>query len=250
MSTNWEIFHTEIDGHLAFIQFDDGLAQQIDQYELPNLAKFQVEFASPAPEGMVPHNEIDLLATLEEEIASWCEDTGSAYAGRVTGDNCQTYFCYTSQTRLEAEMMAEHLNMYTGYEIGLSFDADPQKAAYWQGLYPTEEERRSILDMKVIETLQGQGDRLEAQREIEHFASFETRQQADMFVTWARNERFVIEQVASPDEDLPSFLVVFTHKGRPVLDEMTPHTTAVTEAAARLGGRYEGWTCEVCVTMH
>lgn len=250
MSTNWEIFHTEIDGRLAFIQFDDGVAHSINQIDLPNLVKFQIEFASPAPEGLAPQSEMAVLNNLEEEISSWCEDTGGCYVGRVTGDGCQTYFCYTAQDRLDAEMMAEHLNMHSGYEIGLGFDADPEKTAYWEGLYPTDQERRSILDMKVIESLQAQGDRADLDRTIDHFASIDTRQQADMFVNWLRKERFCIEQVAAPDEDLPFFLVAFNHRGRPILDEIAAHTIAISEHARSLGGRYEGWTCEICETMH
>jgi hypothetical protein len=250
MSSNWEIFHTEIDGQLALIQFDDGLAGQINEFNLPNLVKFQVEFIGNAPEGMAPQGEVKLLNLLEEEIESWAEDTGSCYAGRVTGEGCRTFFCYTASEEEDAIALAEHLNMHTGYEIGLKFEADPDKSAYWQGLYPTEEERRSIEDMKVIAHLQQMGDRLENPREIEHFASFDTRQQADMFVVWARNEKFVIEQVASPGDDLPSYLVVFSHTGCPLLDELTPHTTAISHHAARLGGEYQGWTCKISETLH
>ena len=250
MSSNWEIFHTEIDGNLAFIQFDDGLSQKINQFDLPNLLKLQVQFNSSDPEGMAPQSEVPTLNMLEEEVASWAEDTGACYAGQVTGNGCRTFFCYTSATSDDSRDLAEHLNMQTGYEIGMKFDADPHKTAYWAGLYPTGHERRSIEDMKIIEHLEKLGDRLDTPREIEHFASFDSRQQADMFVIWARNARFSIEQVAAPTQDVQAYIVVFKHSGRPVLDELIPHTTAIEKNASRIGGEYQGWTCEVCETLH
>ncbi len=242
MSENWEIYRVGIDGQSAFIFFNDGVSETINELALPNLLKLQVAFRNAAESGMAGEGELATLDVIDDEIESWAADTGAAYVGRVTCAGCRTYFCYTDYCQEDAEALAEHLILQSGYEIGISLDADPDKQVYWDAIYPAPQERQVMSDMQVIKQLEAYNDNLSAPRRIDHFAYFDSRVQIEMFVNWARKHGFMIDQMAKPSADVPQHMVVFHHDCRPLPEEISSHTFAVAANANRLGGEYGGWT--------
>ena len=242
MSDKWEIYQADIDGQTAFIFFDDGISETIDRIELPNLLKLQIMLRDPTETGMAGEDELTALATIEEEIESWAVDTGGVYVGRVTGAGYRTYFCYTAYAQEDASALAEHLILQSGYEIGMHLAPDAKKTAYWDAIYPENHERQAVSDMRVIEQLEAYNDNLAAPRRIDHFAYFDSRQQIEMFASWARQNGFMIEQMTAPNAEVAQHMLVFHHDCRPLPEEISSHTSSVAANANRLGGEYGGWT--------
>lgn len=242
MSDKWEIYHAEIEGQTAFIYFDDGISGEIEQLDLPNLLKLQLAFRSPAENGMAGEDELVALSAIEEEVASWAADTGAAYVGRVTGAGCRTYICYTAHDEDDAAAFAEHLTMQSGYQIGIKLEEEPGKQTYWNALYPEPEERPQTSDMKVIKQLEAYNDNLSSPRRIDHFAYFDSRQQIEMFASWARRNGFLIDQMTTPSTEISQHMLVFHHDCRPLPEEISTYTLSVAANANRLGGEYAGWT--------
>ena len=242
MSDKWEIYHAEIEDQTTFIYFDDGISGELEQLDLPNLLKLQIAFHEPTDLGTASEGELDALSAIEEEVVSWATDTGAAYVGRVTGAGCRTYFCYTNWDQDDAAALAEHLTMQSGYQIGMKLEKEPGKQTYWDALYPQVDERPQTSDMQVIKQLEAYNDNLSAPRRIDHFAYFDSRQQTEMFATWARRNGFLIDQMTTPNDAVDQHMVVFHHDCRPLPEEMSCHTTSVAANANRLGGEYAGWT--------
>lgn len=242
MSDKWEIYHAAIEGETAYIYFDDGISEAISDLHLPNLVKLQVDLKCSALGGVADDAELRALEAIEEEIASWADDTEGAYVGRVTAAGCRTFFCYTAEDEDAVEALAGHLMMQSSHEIGMKIEPDPEKDTYWNALYPADDERQSTSDMTVITQLKAYNDNLTASRRIDHFAYFDSHVQTEMFANWARKNGFLVDQMTSPNAETHQHMIVFHHDCRPLPEEISSYTTRVAANANRLGGAYAGWT--------
>ena len=118
---------------------------------------------------------------------------------------------------------------------------------------PTLSKNMSILSSKIgREVIEGMGKLsnrvsevaapMTIERRIDHFAYFDSRQQIEMFASWARQNGFMIEQMTAPNAEVAQHMLVFHHDCRPLPEEISSHTSSVAANANRLGGEYAGWT--------
>ncbi len=250
MSDHWDLYQTDIEGFRAIIVFDDGAGEELKRRDLPNLLRIQIELEEESGSGLPDDNEVHALNALEEQFEGLVSAAGGQYVGRVTVQSHRTFYYYVDFTSDRARSILEPVVTGCAYELGMKLEADAAHATYWRDLCPSSDERQMMSDMKVIYQLEEHGDDLMAPRRVDHYAYFTNRQQIDLFVNWARNEGFEVDRIMSPSCETPQHSVVLHHRCRPLPDEISAHTIALSETARSLGGEYDGWETALAKPVH
>lgn len=245
MSGQWRMFQAEIEGQAAFILFAENLEEQLRRSGQKTLLRVQMAIRAPNQHGLAEEDEIDDLTEIEDALEDILTARGACYVGRVSGGGLRTCFFYMARKPGDVEELVNEIMAQTGYELGYRYEQDPEFQVYRELLHPNEEERRVMQDMAAIEKLHEQGDSLKAARRIDHFASFDNRQQAESFARWARKEGFAIDRLAAPEDRPNAHAIALHHESCIMPEHVTGHTLRLAATAAKLGGTYNGWQTTV-----
>ena len=240
MSDEWIIFPSTRTANQAFIFFDHGLREQIDQLSQRFVVRCVVKLKSPTEEGLPANEEFDSLMSLEDELVGRVADSGCVYVGRITAEGSRQFIFYSGGDAAALETLARQVGEQTTYEISASTSPDPDRRVYWDELFPTEPDWRVINDMQVIEALEEHGDDQSVEREIQHWVYFPHRELKDAFIPWATAAGYAVEETEK-ENDSDEYGLVLSHLCKPDLITISSFTLELLEEAKAHGGKYDGW---------
>lgn len=239
MSDQWDFFPSTRDGQQAFIFFDKGISEHLASLQQRFVVRFVVHFKNPTENGMPTDDESKVLRRLEDELTARVQKLGGVYVGRVTTAGTRTFVFYWDFGERASQEIAQRLSASYRYDTSVSIAPDPEKKVYWQELFPSESELRSIKDIRVIEALESHGDDLSTERKIEHWVYFPMAEQRDAFMDWAESAGYSPSVIES--DYTKEFGVRLSHVARPSFDSINLHTLELLEEAKAHGGDYDGW---------
>jgi regulator of RNase E activity RraB len=244
MSDHWEFYPCRMDEHPAYIFYDHGIRESINDLDLPHLRKIRALFKHPTGNGLPTNDEFEALSELEDLIGVRIEHAGGRYIGRVTVAGARYFHCFgTFDERTAAELL-EHLRQATTYSLDFALKPDPEKSGYWDDLFPSAEEWRVIQDMKVLDVLKEHGDDPSIARRIDHWLYFGSEHSRDRFQMWAENSGFFVEGRQDGEGDEPYGLQIY-QEAHPTLADITAITGQLVSMAQKLEGTYDGWETSV-----
>lgn len=247
MSDQWLFFPCQMGEDRAFVCYDHGIRSSLDSVAPANLLKVRVAFKQPRPDGMYESDEFPKLKALEDELQALVGQHDSLYVGRITVAGHRHFFVYTPDSEEAWAPRVRALGTKHGRPLAFFVQPDPQQEAYWQELFPTDDDWQVIKDLGVLEALKERGDDGSASRPINHWAYFPSPEAAEQFSQWATEKGYTLVGSRAADEEL-RICVKFEHTGTVQLEEITSHTIALRRKASDLGGDYDGWETPVCKT--
>ena len=245
MTDHWLYFPCRIGDDLAFIFYDHGVRETIDGLSNANLLRVRIALEAPHENGLPTHQESVALTAFEDAFQDIVSRSGGDYVGRVTVAGTREFLSYVTEGESAwvahlASLPGEH-----GYPLEVRVEADPAKRGYWDDLFPSDHDWQVIQDLKVIDSLAENGDDLSLARRIDHWATFSDKAKALAFQVWAKGEGFHVESILDPDEDDEAFAVRLYHVGTPRVEEISPVTIRLADAAKERDGEYDGWETSV-----
>jgi regulator of RNase E activity RraB len=246
MSDQWIFYPCQMGEHLAFIFYDHGIRDSIDAIAPPHLLKVRVAFKQPGPNGMPTNEEFESLTALEDALQVLIEQHESLYVGRVTVDSHRHFYIYTSDSEQAWSTRLRTFAECQGYAVSSDFEQDDCRNQYWNELFPTADDWQVITDLRVIETLEKNGDDGTASRQIDHWVYLPSQATAEQFRGWAQGSGYTLGHSDASDDG--KHCVCFSHTGTAKLADITSHTIALRRKASELGGNYDGWETQVCKT--
>jgi hypothetical protein len=245
MSERWEFFACQMGESTAFIFFDDGIGDTIDGLQVQHLVKVRAALLAPNVRGLPADNEFAQLVSLEDRLTAFVTAAGGFYVGRITVNGARYFHFYVDVDEEELAAFLQQLESDTRYGLSYVRDADPERSGYWEELYPTADDRQVIKDMKVLEVLEKEGDCLETERRIDHWAYFDRAPDRETFVAWATANGYSIQARLEPEGERRSYGIQLFHVASPRLATITHHTIELRRKAAEMGGHYDGWETSV-----
>ncbi len=240
MSDHWEFYPCQIGEATAFISYDHGIGETLDDIEIETLLKIRIRFLAP-DEGLPTTDEFPVLTELEDAVREFVEAQGGAYVGRITTGGWRYLYSYLQSDARTVQPFLGSLSRAKGYDIEFSFEDDPDHRGYWDDLRPSPADWRVIQDLRVIESLRDHGDALRKQRPIDHFATFPTPESRHRFRLWAEAEGFAVTAQTEPADHPPRYGIQITHESIPRLTQITRITLPLMTRINTLGGDYDGW---------
>lgn len=179
-SHDWELYYKNIDHKLGVISVDLGIAKVAPLHYQYSLLCFSFVMTNPQENGLTSHSEQRKIEEIEQKISSKIEEIYDAsYVGRKVSVGRQTMYFYIGDTLGYEQVVKSEMRAFPQYQFDFTTEEDVDWAHYFNVLYPSEFQKRSIKNKKIIDALREQGDRLDQERKVCHcmsFSSIEGRQ--------------------------------------------------------------------------
>lgn len=245
MSNEWIFYPRQTGESPESVFYDHGIREQIDVIAPSNFLFVELVMKHPREDGLSSNEEAETLYAFEDELETIAASADSLWVGRVTTEGRRYFTLFTAEGPDEWKPRIAGLAERHGYQLNFAIRPDPEREAYWEGLFPSEDDWRVVCDIQVISQLSKHGDDGSAPRQVDHWAYFAAKAQAEQFAVWLSAQGYEVTDVRPSSEE---YGIEFKHEGSVELAEISSHTLALMHQAEELGGRYDGWATSVCVS--
>ena len=241
---DFDFYMTMIDDKPASIVVDlaAGSAAPVESH--PVLLGIRIPMRQPRPDGLRDGAELDALADIEDRFTdALVAEVDALYGGRVVHDGATTLYYYAPADA--RQRLDDDLPSITGdpgeYEPEWWVDDDPEWTLYDELLAPGPYDAQAIWNRRLLRVFEEKGDRMSEAREIDHFAYFPSREQADRAAASLLAAGFRCDDVAEPSDAGGAWGLQF-HRldaladGRP--DEFVAE---ILDIILDEDGDYDGW---------
>lgn len=246
MSENWGHYVADMEGHIASVVFDEGIAKSIKS--LPeNISYLVTATLQEMNDDRMPTDaEAERLEALSDDLDELFKEAGGYSVGRVTSNGKRHHFFYTNQSSEDQSNAIYKIGLDLGYELTGGSRDDPEKEAYFEELYPDPESRQVMNDMNLIGVLLEKGDNIQAERLVDHMSVFQTRVAAQSYMKWAESAGYQVDPIRKEGLFLKKSFYVESHNVTSVsVYDINPHTLGHFRKALEFGGEYDGWGCTI-----
>lgn len=240
---DFDFYMTMIEDRPASIVLDLAAGPESPLDTHPILIVIRVPMKSPNAEGLRQESELEALGKLEDELTERLADAVDAiYVGRTVCDGDTTLYLYAPQRALDKlEDLPALLGDPGDYEPDCSIDEDPDWNLYNELLAPGPYESQTIWNRRLLAVFEEKGDRLDVPREIDHFADFPTKEQAERAAAALRAKGFTTDDLDPPENDDEPWTLQF-HRSEPLSggrpDEFV---SEILDIILEEEGSYDGW---------
>ncbi len=245
MTDNWDFYALRVDGEPASIFVDLGIQAHAPLSTHPQMAYVRLHMNQPRPDGLSSKEEFDALIEIEKAIEAILCDDEVGYVGRSTSGGCRDFYFYAvfaTDWQRRVDITLAPFKDYT-YETGSREDAT--WSTYFNFLLPGELDRQRIENRRVCEALERHGDKLTAEREIDHWCYFQSKEPADAFIAEVLALGFLVRSRPVSDQGTLRFGAQIWRLDVPSYGNIDDVTLPLFQAALRHGGQYDGWECPI-----
>ena len=241
MSEDWDFYLARVDDQPASIYVDLGIASEAPLESHGLLGYVRVEMRAPSDDGLSTDEEFETLIAIEDALVAALRQIGAIFVGRNTSSGQRDFYFYLSDPKAFEFAADSALHAYPEYRWITGTRPDPEWRAYFDFLRPSERDRQRILNRRVREALQEKGDCLTATRDIDHVVYLPEEAARHAFVSRASDRGYAVVS-EGPTEDGEEYANIVRQDRPSEIDEIV---LQLVEICAELGGRYDGWGCEV-----
>lgn len=242
----WEIYPCLFeDDTTAIVIYDHAISEEINALDIKQFVGIKATVKSPDDSGQPTDDEEEALEGVEDKIGHAIDDRGGVFVGSVTFEGARHFYSYVDCAGVEIEAFLAEIIEETGYELEFMLETDPEKARYWDDLYPPEEGWNLIVDSKIVQSHADSDDQLEVPRRVDFWIDFADVSNLDAFEQWATSEGFEVERQDAPVNDVDPHSVLIARESAIELDKIHALTAAIFAKSKELDGEYVGWECGV-----
>jgi len=248
LSDEWDFYFARVNDAVSSIFVDLGLKLDAPNEKRPWLLWIWVEMRSPRADGLSSGEEAPTLHEIEESLnAMIAPACGAQLVGRITGSNRREFYFYGEEPGELEAAVARAMQPFDGYAFESGSSYQPEWEQYLELLYPSASNLQRMMNRRVLESLEQQGDSHEIPRKVDHWLEFPSAAARAAARGTLEAIEFAFEgeyESEEPGAALPHSLVVSR------VDAVDMHTiSGITLELARLadehGGSYDGWESPV-----
>lgn len=181
----------------------------------------------------------EFFETKESLIIALEHEDRAIYVGnRLVGEWSEIYFYSEDSKQLDVITAKILKSTNYIYESNVARDKDWEFFTY--NIFPTDLELSFMQSAKIIFMMKEEGDNISIPREVEHYASFDTKTQKDRFVQKAQEIGFKFkDDISSEDFD---YGVALTKEHNLTMQEVQEAITPFVQLIKAEHGEYELWS--------
>jgi hypothetical protein len=243
MSDEWDFYSVRVDGELASIALDMGIAPSAPISGYKHRGHLRVSMLEPREDGLSNQTEFEVLSALEDEATSRIIAAGQAiYVGRWTSGGNRDFHYYLRDGENFKIAANAAMALFPAYKFEIVVASDPDWQFYFDNLHPPLVERQHLSNRSVVENLIEYGDRLDEPRLIDHLAVFADRKGCAAFIELVKSQGYVVQDDPKITED-NEVRLTFSRVDQP--SRIDNVTLPLFKAAKNYGGQYDGWGCKI-----
>ena len=245
MTDDWDFYALRVDDEPASIFVDLGIQANAPLSSHPHMAYVRLYMNDPRPDGLSSKEEFDTLIEIEKSIEATLCDDGVGYVGRKTSGGCRDFYFYVSTANDWQAKVDQALAGFKSYRYETGVRDDAGWTTYLNFLLPGKLDRQRIENRRVCEALERHGDKLTAEREIDHWVYFQSQEALDACLAEVAAAGFGVRNRLVSEEGSFRFGAQVWRVDVPSYGNIDEVTLPLFEAAERHGGDYDGWECPV-----
>jgi hypothetical protein len=248
LSDEWDFYFAKINDAVSSIFVDLGLKPDAPNEKRPWLLWVWVEMRAPRPDGLSSGEEAaqlhEIEAALDAMILPVC---GAQLVGRITGSGRREFYFYGEEPGELDAAVARAMRPFEGYQFQSGSSFQPDWEQYLELLYPSASNLQRMMNRRVLDSLEEQGDAHEVPRKVDHWLEFPSVATRAAARGTLEAIEFAIEgeyEAEEPGAPLPHSLVV-SRVDSVDMRTISGITLELARLAEELGGRYDGWESPV-----
>jgi len=183
---------------------------------------------------------------IEDEVVDRLETLEDIFAGTVKTQGRLELYLFTKNPEKSEELCKEALAKFPDYLWKTYIDEDKEWDFYYNFLYPDVYSYQAIMNRSVIENLLKNEDKLEKEREIDHWLYFKTEENANLAIK--KFEELGYEILSSKkleDKSEHKYQVNISRMDNAIYSHVNEIVWELVEIAESLDGYYDGWGCNI-----
>ncbi|MDD5406368.1 MAG: DUF695 domain-containing protein [Sulfurovaceae bacterium] len=244
MDEHWEIYMKTIDGAIASVQSNVGIATELEDAKAiyPTVGFVKAMLKTPKENGLLSDEEQPEISYLEDKLeSSLIKFRIGKYVGRIISQGSVTFIFYLQFTYNWEDFLSFALEEFQGYDIVQGFQEDNEWNYYHHLLYPSVYEWQIIHNHKVCDSLQANGDDLKISRMIEHNFYLPDKAKSDILKDELRKDGFILQEESKDLENK----IMFYRKDIPFYYDIDELTLGLIKLGEKHGAIYDGWETSI-----
>lgn len=244
----WDFYFSNVDDKPGSFYLDMGLNQIAPVDKMPLFFYVSLKMNDPREQdGLSSDREYDTLIQIEDSLVGSLKDKHHIiYVGRLTSNGTRDFYFYTSDTVLIEKTISESLVRFPNYEYDFALKDDKDWRYYLEFIYPNPRQLQSILNRRVIDNLEKNGDRLTQPREVNHWIFFKTTEEREKYIEKVKEKGFKIEDIGHEDRSKEfKYKLRISRVDNVKHGDVDDYVLYLCELADELGGDYDGWETSV-----
>ncbi len=240
---DWAVYFSPIhEGKIGSILVDLGFNNVAPIKSQPNLITVKMFMNNPAEDGLSSAEENPLLNQIEDYyIELIVKKYRATYPGRLKYDG-QIFSYFYSERTDEIENIIEKIRVqYSNYRFEYNVIEEKDWNAYFEVLYPSPMEMQSIQNALVIENLEKHGDKLEKERQVDHWIYFNSISDRENFIEAIKEDGFEIENKNKISDEENPFQLHISRTDKVDYQSVDDYVLYLWEKAQEFNGDYDGW---------
>ncbi len=240
---DWAIYFSTIgENQLGSILVDLGFNNTAPIESKSNLISITTFMNNPNKDGLSSAEESSLLNEIEDYFIDLIVSKYNVvYPGRLKyGSKILSYF-YCQTTNDFENIYTEIKTQYPNYRFEYNIKEEKDWRAYFEVLYPSEFEMQVIQNGRVIENLESHGDKLEMERQVDHWIYFKSESDRENFLKSIEGNSFEIVNKDKTSFGESPFSLQLSRIDKVDYESVNEYVMYLCQKAQEFNGDYDGW---------
>jgi hypothetical protein len=240
---NWDVYLAQYEKGPGSVTLNMELINRAPLLELPFILITGVKAKQCDPNGFPIQAEFSTLYKISDSIIAVVNRfTKTEVVGSFSYQCERLEYIYVKDTvYLRSKLETAYKKLFPDYTHYIKLRTDKEWAAYKEFLYPNEETMEYMANQKVISQLVAGGDPLIKPRQVDHWIYFQTKQDRDRFIKYAKKNTFKIENENYLKGVKLPYQLRISRTDNVDLVSITKVTLQLKKEATKLMGDYDGW---------
>ncbi|WP_073132018.1 DUF695 domain-containing protein [Chryseolinea serpens] len=242
----WDFYFSNVDGKPGSFYLDMGLKDVAPVNSMPHFFCVSLKMNDPREDGLSSDREYDTLIEIENHLEDGIKDKRDiVYAGRLTFNGMREFYFYTADPLLVEKTISESLVRFPNYACDFEVKDDKEWLYYLDFMYPDPRQVQSILNRRVIDSLEKNGDKLTKPREVNHWIYFRSIEAREKFIEQVKEKGFNIDGVETLNDREFKYQLRISRVDGVRHRDVNQYVLYLWELAGELDGEYDGWETSI-----
>lgn len=236
---NWDAYFTYIGEEPCVIRLNMALHNVAPFAGYGYRMRITAQMHEVDENGFPTASESEILNKIEDTIEQRLKAEGDIFGGvSKCASGVRWYFFPKNNDRSKA-VVDEVMLAFKDYEYDIDILEDPEWGAYFDYLYPSIYDLKSMNNRKLVDTFEENGDLLERERRVDHWLYFETEKHAKKCMKEFEADGWTQEDLQKTESGEYQLQIFKSHNIE--LHEVDQITWNLISTAEEHEGEYDGW---------
>lgn len=240
---DWAVYFTTVnENQLGSVLVDLGFNNVAPIDSKSNVITITTFMNNPTEDGLSSSEESETLNQIEDYFIDLVVSKYNAvYVGRLKYDSKILSYFYCEKTSDFENLFTEIKNQYPNYQFDYNVKEEKDWRGYFEVIYPSPFEMQVIQNGRVIENLEKHNDKLEKERQVDHWIYFKSETDRENFLNAIAGMNFNIEDKNTTSTTESPFTLQISRIDKVDYESVNEYVMCLWEKAQEFNGDYDGW---------